>query len=285
VKQLSIAWMALVVAACASSQTVVNPPGAPATICMPCGNDCQYPCTPTEAVAVAPKPSPAVVVRVPAPPPPAAPVAAAAFDPAPGTFASPQSVALYTTTPGAVIRYTTDGSAPTTASPVYTGPIPVTGTTTVTAIAMAEGIPHSDVSSATYTILPPPPPPPPPRVVVTPEKLEIKEKVFFDTGKVSIQPASYGLLDEVAATLKDNGDVQRVVIEGHTDDKGNPAVNEKLSKGRAEAVKSYLVDKGVEAERLDAKGFGSAKPIASNKSAKGREENRRVEFVISPAKQ
>jgi hypothetical protein len=70
------------------------------------------------------------------------------------------------------------------------------------------------------------------------------------------------------------------MIEGHTDNKGGDDYNQKLSESRANAVKKYLVDKGVKAERIIAKGFGLSKPIATNDTAEGREKNRRVEFII-----
>jgi outer membrane protein OmpA-like peptidoglycan-associated protein len=186
-------------------------------------------------------------------------------------------VEITTTTPGAVVHYTTDGSAPTADSPVYSGPITVEKTTTVQAIAIAPGMPPSTVTSGTYSIAPPAPPR---RVVVTKERLELKEKVFFETGKTAVRAESFGLLDDVATALKENADVKKVVIEGHTDDRGAKTANQRLSKGRAEAVRAYLVKKGVEPGRLEAKGVGEDRPIADNATAKGREENRRVEFVI-----
>jgi outer membrane protein OmpA-like peptidoglycan-associated protein len=105
--------------------------------------------------------------------------------------------------------------------------------------------------------------------------------VFFDTAKASIKAESNSLLDEAAAVLKAHPEVKKVVIEGHTDDRGGAAKNLKLSEARAQSVKAYLVGKGVEASRLDAKGFGQTKPIADNKTEKGREANRRVEFTIA----
>jgi outer membrane protein OmpA-like peptidoglycan-associated protein len=215
----------------------------------------------------------------PASPAPREPAAAAAFQPGPGSYAEPQMVVLSSATPGAVIHYTTDGSTPTAQSPVYTGPIPVDGTTTVKAIAVAPDMPQSEVSTATYTGTPPPPPPA--RGAITEKKLELKEKVFFDTGKTTVKPESFSLLDEVAAVMKGHPEVKKVVVEGHTDSKGSKAKNMKLSKGRAEAVRTYLVEKGVEPDRLEAKGFGPARPIADNGTPEGRDDNRRVEFAIS----
>jgi outer membrane protein OmpA-like peptidoglycan-associated protein len=74
--------------------------------------------------------------------------------------------------------------------------------------------------------------------------------------------------------------VERVAIDGHTDDQGVPAANQRLSLARAEAVKAYLVVAGVPPERLEARGFGQARPLTSNATPAGREQNRRVEFII-----
>lgn len=75
-----------------------------------------------------------------------------------------------------------------------------------------------------------------------------------------------------------------LVIEGHTDNKGSAALNRKLSKARADAVRSYLTSKGVEPARLEAKGYGPDRPTASNANATGREANRRVEFTVGEVK-
>ncbi|MFY0563562.1 thrombospondin type 3 repeat-containing protein [Archangium lansingense] len=117
-------------------------------------------------------------------------------------------------------------------------------------------------------------------VAIQTGKLEIKEQVFFATGKAIIQKRSFKMLDQVAKILQQHPEVDKMVIEGHTDDRGNAEANRKLSLARAEAVKGYLVSKGVEPSRLEAKGFGPDRPIASNKTEKGRAVNRRVEFII-----
>nr|WP_233261852.1 OmpA family protein [Vitiosangium sp. GDMCC 1.1324] len=120
-------------------------------------------------------------------------------------------------------------------------------------------------------------------VAIQTGKLEIKESVFFATGKAIIQPRSFKMLDQVAKVLGQHLEVDKVIIEGHTDDRGNADANRKLSQARAEAVKGHLVKKGVEASRLDAKGYGPDRPIAPNKTEKGRAANRRVEFIIVTA--
>lgn len=110
-------------------------------------------------------------------------------------------------------------------------------------------------------------------------KIEIKQKVFFDTGKAKIKPMSFPLLDQIAQVLKTNASM-RVLVEGHTDSVGSDAANLKLSDARADAVRLYLVGQGVESARLTSQGFGETKPIESNRTARGREINRRVEFTI-----
>ena len=117
-------------------------------------------------------------------------------------------------------------------------------------------------------------------VVITREKLVISDKVYFDTGKATIQRRSNILLDEIARIVKDHPDVPKVVIEGHTDSTGKYENNVKLSERRAEAVRAYLLKKGVPTQRLEAKGFGPDRPVATNDTAIGREANRRVEFII-----
>jgi OOP family OmpA-OmpF porin len=111
------------------------------------------------------------------------------------------------------------------------------------------------------------------------EKLEISQKVFFAFDKAVILPKSFDLLDEVARVLSDAPGF-KVRIEGHTDATGQEKHNHELSENRALAVRDFLIDKGVDPKRLDARGFGSSEPLDSNATADGREKNRRVEFVI-----
>jgi outer membrane protein OmpA-like peptidoglycan-associated protein len=117
-------------------------------------------------------------------------------------------------------------------------------------------------------------------VVVTQQKIELKDTILFETGADKIRAKiSFELLDIVANVLKGNP-VTRVSIEGHTDSKGNAAANRDLSKRRAEAVKKYLVDKGIDEKRMETVGWGPDKPIADNRKTAGRLVNRRVEFMI-----
>lgn len=116
--------------------------------------------------------------------------------------------------------------------------------------------------------------------VLTREKIEIKSTIFFEYNKARLLSASFFLLDEVVDTLLKNPQVTKLRVEGHTDNTGTPEYNQQLSQARAEAVRDYLVQNGVAAERLEAGGFGDARPVAPNTNEAGRAKNRRVEFVI-----
>ncbi|MHB8877001.1 MAG: OmpA family protein [Myxococcaceae bacterium] len=118
-------------------------------------------------------------------------------------------------------------------------------------------------------------------VIITREKLVIKDRVYFNTAKATIQKRSFGLLDQVAAVLLEHPEVSRIIVEGHTDSQGKAATNRKLSQDRAESVRARLVKQGVGAARLEAKGYGPDRPVADNQTKAGREQNRRVEFVIA----
>jgi outer membrane protein OmpA-like peptidoglycan-associated protein len=120
-------------------------------------------------------------------------------------------------------------------------------------------------------------------VIITKEALKILDKVFFDSGKASIQKRSNALLDNVAQVLLVHPEIPLVQIEGHTDDVGKPEKNKKLSQDRAESVRKYLVSKGVAENRLRAVGFGQEKPAQGNETPAGKEANRRVEFnIVAP---
>lgn len=105
------------------------------------------------------------------------------------------------------------------------------------------------------------------------------KNIFFDPAKTILKPESYSELDRVAEFLQNNPEMV-VEISGHTDNVGKAATNLKLSQGRAQAVADYIAQKGIPKERVVAKGYGSTKPVASNTTAEGKAENRRVEFKI-----
>lgn len=111
-------------------------------------------------------------------------------------------------------------------------------------------------------------------------EIQILKQVQFATGKATILPNSYPILDEVVRLLKVNPEIKHLAIEGHTDNRGSNDLNEKLSNDRANSVMQYLIDKGIDAGKLSAAGFGPRKPIADNNTADGRQKNRRVEFHI-----
>lgn len=107
------------------------------------------------------------------------------------------------------------------------------------------------------------------------------EGITFDSSASTIRPSSRAVLDKVVKTLKDNPTV-RIEIVGHTDDAGAREANVALSQARAEAVKQYLVDAGVEGDRMTTRGEGPDAPIADNRSKAGRAKNRRIEFKVVP---
>ncbi|SEK93153.1 Outer membrane protein OmpA [Stigmatella aurantiaca] len=118
-------------------------------------------------------------------------------------------------------------------------------------------------------------------VAIRQDRIDIKDTVYFDSGKATIQRRSYKLLDQVAKLLKEHPEMENITIEGHTDNVGKPEANLRLSQHRAEAVKDYLARKGVAPQRLEAKGYGQERPIAPNTTSKGRATNRRVEFLTT----
>jgi outer membrane protein OmpA-like peptidoglycan-associated protein len=130
----------------------------------------------------------------------------------------------------------------------------------------------------------PPPPPPPPAAKPAPPP-PVKEKIVlrgvnFDFDKAVIRPDAKVILDEAASILGKNPDVA-VSVDGYTDSVGTDAYNMKLSQRRADAVKTYLVGKGVSAGRLTPHGFGETNPVASNDTKEGRAMNRRVELKVA----
>jgi OmpA-OmpF porin, OOP family len=124
----------------------------------------------------------------------------------------------------------------------------------------------------------------PKAVRVTETEVIILQQVQFDTGKSTIKKVSDKLLDEVAGVLKEHPELTKLEVQGHTDDRGDKAMNEKLSEDRANAVMQAMIKRGIEANRLTAKGYGPNVPVGDNKTDKGRQANRRVQFVIKEKK-
>ncbi len=105
----------------------------------------------------------------------------------------------------------------------------------------------------------------------------VYEDIRFDTNRSDIKPGSFSILDEIVTVLKANPEM-KAEIQGHTDSKGSNAYNINLSEKRARAVVAYLIEKGISPSRLSSKGYGPSRPIASNDTAEGRAQNRRVEL-------
>ena len=103
--------------------------------------------------------------------------------------------------------------------------------------------------------------------------------IFFDVGKAILRSESNSELDRLVKLMTDVPKL-KIEISGHTDNTGSATLNDKLSQDRAEAVVNYLKSKGIKADRMTAMGYGSSKPIASNNTSEGRQENRRTEFEI-----
>ena len=109
----------------------------------------------------------------------------------------------------------------------------------------------------------------------------VLQGVTFATGSANLTPASLPVLDRVAESLVANAEV-KIEVQGHTDNTGSLAGNRRISQRRADAVRTYLVSKGVDAARLTAKGYGPDQPAAPNTTAEGRAMNRRVELKALP---
>jgi len=103
--------------------------------------------------------------------------------------------------------------------------------------------------------------------------------ILFDSGKASFQKQTLSVLQAMVAILKEYPSA-KFALEGHTDSDGKDAMNLQLSKDRAAAVKSFLIENGIAADRLSSEGFGEAKPVASNKTKAGKAQNRRVEVKL-----
>jgi OmpA-OmpF porin, OOP family len=120
--------------------------------------------------------------------------------------------------------------------------------------------------------------------VAAPAKVTYAADAFFAFDKAVVQPAGKAKLDELVARMKAL-DIEVVVAVGHTDATGPASYNQRLSVRRAEAVKAYMVSKGVDADRIFTEGKGEGSPIADNGSRSGRAKNRRVEVeVVGTAK-
>lgn len=109
---------------------------------------------------------------------------------------------------------------------------------------------------------------------------KLKSDILFDTGKADLKPEAKKNLTEMAQIMKKYPE-NVLMINGHTDSTGSAAINEELSKKRAEAVRSHLVSNGIPSETVSTQGLGPSQPVADNKTDAGRRQNRRVEIEIS----
>ena len=141
-------------------------------------------------------------------------------------------------------------------------------------IAKPAPAPAPVVAAPAPTPVPPPPPPAP-----VSEKVTFAADAFFDFDKSVLKPEGKAKLDDLASKLQ-GMNLEVIIAVGHTDSVGTDAYNQKLSVRRAEAVKGYLVSKGIEANRVYTEGKGEKQPVADNKSAAGRAKNRRVEIEV-----
>lgn len=109
------------------------------------------------------------------------------------------------------------------------------------------------------------------------QRIALGQKIQFAKAKSTILPESFAILDEVAEALA-AAPLVRIAIEGHTSSEGSTAYNLKLSQARANSVRQYLIEHGIDPNRMVADGYGELVPLTSNETEAGREKNRRVEF-------
>lgn len=114
------------------------------------------------------------------------------------------------------------------------------------------------------------------KLTIVPPKIYTLDNVFFDTGKATLKPESSKELNELAEYMQLKKSMV-IEIAGHTDNVGNNDANQKLSEGRANSVRNYLIKKGIAAERIVAKGYGDTQPVADNSTDAGKQKNRRTE--------
>lgn len=117
------------------------------------------------------------------------------------------------------------------------------------------------------------------QVKIDPPTSVVLEQVYFDTGKSTLKPASHKTLNDLVEVLKLKTTMM-IEIQGHTDHVGKEEENLSLSQQRAEAVKQYLVSKGIDGSRIQAKGYGSGMPVADNASEEGKAKNRRTSLKV-----
>jgi outer membrane protein OmpA-like peptidoglycan-associated protein len=113
--------------------------------------------------------------------------------------------------------------------------------------------------------------------------ITLSGSVLFASNKYALLETAKTKLNQVAEALKAQDPDKRMVVEGHTDSQGSDRINQPLSLNRATAVKNYLVENGVDSNKITAIGMGSTEPIVNNNNAENRANNRRVEIIIQPS--
>lgn len=149
--------------------------------------------------------------------------------------------------------------------------------TPATAAAGCDGALEVKVAAAPEPVAAPAPAPAPAPVAA--QKVTYAADAFFDFDKSVLKPEGRAKLDDLVGKIQ-NVDLEVIIAVGHTDWTGPAAYNQKLSERRAEAVKAYLVSKGVEQNRVYTEGKGESQPIADNRTREGRAQNRRVEIEV-----
>ena len=139
--------------------------------------------------------------------------------------------------------------------------------TPATGIAGCDGVPVAQAAAQAPVTAP------------TATKVVLNADTFFDFDKSTIKPEGRKILDQVASQAE-SINLETLIATGHTDSIGTVAYNQKLSERRANAVKKYLISKGIDANHIYAEGKGKSSPVASNKTREGRAKNRRVEIEI-----
>jgi OOP family OmpA-OmpF porin len=158
---------------------------------------------------------------------------------------------------------------------------PATGVQGCDGVPVPEAAPVAAPAPAPAPVAAPAPAPAPVPVPAAPttEKVSFAADAFFDFDKAVLKPEGKAKMDDLAEKVKELT-LEVVIAVGHTDAKGSDSYNQKLSIRRSEAVKAYLVDKGIDASRIYTEGKGEAQPVADNKTDAGRAQNRRVEIEV-----
>jgi OmpA-OmpF porin, OOP family len=154
-------------------------------------------------------------------------------------------------------------------------PAPAPAPAPVAAPAPAPAATPAPAPAPAPAVAPPPPPPAPPAAT----KVTYAADAFFDVNRSVIKPEGKAKMDDLVGKIKDIN-LEVIIAVGHTDSDGGDAANQKLSVARAEAVKAYLVSKGIEKNRVYTEGKGEKQPVADNKTKEGKAKNRRVEIEV-----